>query len=77
MLDQRELAWFAEMNGSLHDIMDDETLAQRLRDNVGMMRLLAAAIVERATDDHPSLRGTTGELVNVEGDRTPLFARVA
>jgi hypothetical protein len=77
MLDQRDLAWFADMNSTLHDVMDDETLAQRLRDNVRMMRLLAASIVERALDDHPSLREAAGDLVEVEGERTELFARVA
>jgi hypothetical protein len=48
-----------------------------LRDNVRMMRLLAASIVERALDDHPSLREAAGDLVEVEGERTELFARVA
>jgi hypothetical protein len=77
MLDQRDLAWFADMNGTLHDVMDDDTLAARLRDTVRMMRLLAASIVERAADDHPSLREVAGDLVDVEGERTELFARVA
>jgi hypothetical protein len=77
MLDQRDLAWFADMNSTLHDELDDDTLAQRLRDNVRMMRLLAASIVERAVDDHPSLREVAGDLIEVEGERTELFARVA
>jgi len=77
MLDQRDLAWFADMNSTLHDALDDETLAERLRDNVRMMRLLAASIVERAVDDHPSLREVAGDLLDVEGERTELFARVA
>jgi hypothetical protein len=77
MLDQRDLAWFADMNSTLHDVLDDDTLAQRLRENIGMMRLLAASIVERAIDDHPSLLEAAGDLVDVEGERTELFARVA
>ena len=77
MLDQRDLTWFADMNSTLHDVMDDDTLAERLRDTVRMMRLLAASIVERAADDHPSLREVAGDLIDVEGERTELFARVA
>ncbi|QWT19286.1 tryptophan 7-halogenase [Bacillus sp. NP157] len=77
MLDQRDLTWFADMNRTLHDALDDETLATRLRDNVQMMRLLAAGIVERAAADQPSLLEGAEGLVDVEGVRTRLFARVA
>jgi hypothetical protein len=77
MLDQRELAWFAEMNGTLHDELDDDGLAARLTGNVDMMRVLAASIVERAAVDHPALLDDAADLVGVDGVRTRLFAQVA
>ncbi|WP_081916330.1 NAD(P)/FAD-dependent oxidoreductase [Luteibacter sp. 9135] len=73
MLDQRELAWFAQMNATLHDTLDTEALTTRLRDNVHMMRLLAAAIVERAAADHPSVLDDAAHLLDLEGPRTELF----
>lgn len=77
MLDQRDLTWFADMNRTLHDQLDDSSLAERLRNNVHMMRLLAASIVERAAVDHPSLLEGTERFTGIEGARTALFARVA
>jgi flavin-dependent dehydrogenase len=77
MMDQRELRWFAGLNATLHDVLDDETLAGRLSENVRMMRLLAASIVERAAVDHPSVLEGNEHLVDIEGERAPLFAEVA
>ena len=51
MLDQQELLWFADMNGTLHDQLDDASLRTRLRQNVALLEGLAATIVERATAD--------------------------
>jgi flavin-dependent dehydrogenase len=77
MLDQRELTWFADMNRTLHDVLDDDTLAARLVANVDMMRSLAASIVERGAADHPGLLDEAADLVAVDGARTRLFAQVA
>lgn len=77
MLDQRDLTWFADMNRTLHDVLDDDTLAERLSNNVNMMRLLAASIIERAAADHPSLQEGSEPLTEIEGDRTKLFDLVA
>ncbi|SEW21687.1 tryptophan 7-halogenase [Luteibacter sp. 329MFSha] len=77
MLDQRDLAWFADMNGTLHDRLDDEALVARLRRNVGMMRALAATIVERAAVDHPAVREGYGHLADTESERMALFPAVA
>jgi flavin-dependent dehydrogenase len=77
MMDQRDLTWFADMNRTLHDALDDESLAARLRNNVHMMRLLAAGTIERACVDHPSLIEGYEHLVDIEGTRTKLFDRVA
>ncbi len=74
MMDQRELTWFADMNATLHDKLDDEALAARLRNNVGMMRSLAATIVERAAEDHPTVREGYDELANGGTARMKLFA---
>jgi hypothetical protein len=74
MMDQRELTWFADMNTTLHDKLDDEALASRLRHNVGMMRSLAATIVERAAEDHPAVREGYGELASGGTERMKLFA---
>lgn len=77
MLDQRDLTWFADMNATLHDALDDHSLGERIRANVHMMRLLAANVVERAAADHPSLLAGAEHLVDVDGARTALFDEVA
>lgn len=77
MLDQRDLTWFADMNATLHDSLNEEALGDRIRANVHMMRLLAANVVERAAADHPSLIDGAEHLVDVEGARTALFEEVA
>ena len=73
MLDQRQLAWFADMNGTLHDRLDDEGLVARLRANVAIMRSLAATIVDRAAEDHPSVREGYGHMADAENERVALF----
>ncbi|MGA7437468.1 MAG: tryptophan 7-halogenase [Luteibacter sp.] len=77
MMDQRDLTWFADMNRTLHDVLDDESLAARLRNNVRMMRLLAAGSIERAIADHPELIEGYEHLLDIEGTRTKLFDLVA
>jgi flavin-dependent dehydrogenase len=77
MMDQRDLTWFATMNATLHDTLDDETLAYRLRENVRMMRSLAGSIVERAAVDHPSLRDGAEHLLGAQDTPMELFDRVA
>lgn len=75
MWDQGKLDWFLEMNRTLTDTLDDAALLQRLRDNVEIMRNLAATMVTQAL--------TTCHAVDVEGlpnhatDATPLFPKLA
>ncbi|NII55908.1 tryptophan 7-halogenase [Luteibacter sp. SG786] len=76
MMDQRDLTWFAEMNATLHDSLNDDTLALRLRNNVRMMKALASSIVEQAAADHPSVVEGYEHLMQGE-ERLELFARVA
>lgn len=48
LLDQGGLDWFFELNRGLHDALDDAGVRQRLRDNVGLLQRLAAALETRA-----------------------------
>jgi flavin-dependent dehydrogenase len=48
LLDQASLPWFAELNRSLTDSLDDAAFRERLRHSARQMRSLAAEIVERA-----------------------------
>jgi len=73
MLDQRQLAWFADMNATLHDRLDDDALVARVRGNVAIMRSLAATIVDRAAADHPSVREGYGHMADTENERVALF----
>jgi flavin-dependent dehydrogenase len=56
MLDQHSLPWFAEMNGSLHDPLDDAQLRARLRENVELLESLAVSLLERASADGTPMR---------------------
>jgi hypothetical protein len=74
MLDQGKLPWFAEMNASLHDQLDDDGLRARLRQNLELLEGLAAGIVERAVGDGgDSLRGDMHDLARARA-RPHLFA---
>jgi flavin-dependent dehydrogenase len=76
MLDQGELTWFADMNATLHDKLDDAALTQRLRDNVALLQGLAASIIDQAAADDEGLRSEADDLAP-DQDRPELFARVA
>ncbi len=74
LLDQRELPWFASMNATLHDPLDDAALRERLRGNIELLEGLAATIVERAAaDGGDSLRREMADLGRARL-RPPLFA---
>ena len=55
LLDHAALPWFAELNRSLTDRLDDRAFVKRLKDSAARLDLLAAEILERATHDHPAL----------------------
>jgi hypothetical protein len=55
MLDQAMLGWFADLNRSLLDRLDDDGFRARLQQSTGQLRTLAREIVERAVADHPQL----------------------
>ena len=49
MLDQCSLAWFAELNASLTDPLDDTGIRTRLRDNVRLLEGIADALTLQAS----------------------------
>ncbi len=57
MLDQASLPWFAELNRSLNDTLDDTQFRARLRASTAQLRTLAAEMLERACAEHPALDG--------------------
>ncbi|MEO7052161.1 MAG: tryptophan 7-halogenase [Rhodanobacter sp.] len=74
MLDQQEMPWFAALNATLHDELDDNALRSRLRDNVALLEGLAVSIVEQAVDDcGESLRRDMRDLTRAR-TRPLLFA---
>jgi flavin-dependent dehydrogenase len=75
MLDQCDMDWFVAMNTSLHDVLDDAGVRERLRSNVALMRNLAATIVAHAQAACPSL--DAGALPAQASPSTPLFATAA
>ena len=77
MLDQQKLPWFADMNATLHDQLDDDALRARLRENVALLEGLAAGIVEQAVaDGGEALREEMHDLTRARM-RPTLFAAAA
>ena len=58
MLDQAALPWFAELNRSLNDTLDDAAFRQRIRASASRLRALAREIALRACAEHPGLDGS-------------------
>ena len=74
MLDQRELPWFAAMNATLHDRLDDAGVRRRLRDNAALLQSLAATIVDRAAGAAgAALREGMTDIADTTAARTMLF----
>ena len=48
MRDQATLPWFARLNASLNDTLDDAAFLERLRQSTRMLRALAAEMLERS-----------------------------
>ena len=57
MIDQASMPWFAELNRSLTDTLDDAQFRARLRESAAQLRALAAEILERACAGYPGLDG--------------------
>ncbi|GAA4335814.1 tryptophan 7-halogenase [Variovorax defluvii] len=69
MLDQAALPWFAELNRSLNDRLDDEGFKARMRASATQLRELAGEILRRACAEHPGL--DNGALRAVLADHVP------
>ncbi len=57
MLDQASLPWFAELNRSLNDTLDDAQFRERIRASTAQLGVLAAEMLARACAEHPGLDG--------------------
>ncbi len=82
MLDQAELPWFAELNRSLLDRLDDAAFRERIRFSTRQMRALADEIADRAegSADAAALRrlladGSTFASTEADASAPMLFAR--
>jgi flavin-dependent dehydrogenase len=56
MIDQASMDWFAELNRSLTDSLDEAAFRERLRQSHTQLRALARQLLSRASADHPALR---------------------
>lgn len=55
LLDQYRIGWFHELNRALADELVDDAFDARIGDNVARMGWLAAEILARARQEHPSI----------------------
>ena len=74
MLDQAALPWFAELNRSLNDTLDDAQFRARLRASTAQLQALAGEMLERACAEHPALDGSALSAL-VGGRSAPVEAR--
>ena len=57
MIDQASMPWFAELNRSLGDTLDDAQFRSRLRESTARLQALAGEIAGRACSAYPALEG--------------------
>ena len=83
MLDQAKLPWFADLNRSLNDKLDEQAFRERIRENTALLNALAKQIVERALEQCPQLDATSvlrlleGAPLNPVVAQRMLFAQAA
>ena len=70
MLDQSRLAWFAELNRGLPDVLDEAGFNARLEGTLLQLDALAVEIVDCATASYPELDGSE-VLSRVKGGTRP------
>ena len=58
MLDQAALPWFAELNRSLNDVLDDDAFRARIRASTVQLNDLAREIATSACAEHAGLDGS-------------------
>ncbi|MDQ2778940.1 MAG: NAD(P)/FAD-dependent oxidoreductase [Pseudomonadota bacterium] len=72
MLDQAAMPWFAALNGSLVDKLDDVAFRHRIRESARRMTALAQELLDRGCGEHPQLNGTALKAaIGQAGDSTP------
>jgi len=83
MLDQAALPWFAELNRSLTDTLDDAAFCSRIQDGARLLARLAAQLRQAAVEAVPGLdtaamdtclAGVTAPAGHAAGDARLLFA---
>ena len=83
MLDQAAVPWFAELNRSLQDTLDDAAFRARLRGAARRLRALATEISGRSAAQHAALDGAALRAAidaaggPLHGDEAMLFASFA
>ena len=70
MLDQASLPWFAELNASLNDSLDDVGFRERIRQSTRQMRMLAAEIAERSEANGTKSAGALALWATLEASRS-------
>ena len=73
MLDQAALPWFAELNRSLNDVLDDDAFRARIRLGADQLCALASEIVATASADHPGLDASALQPFITRSPRTEGF----
>jgi hypothetical protein len=69
MLDQAAMPWFAELNRSLRDTLDDAAFRARIRASTLQLRQLAGEILARARASDPEVdAGALPALLEQNGD---------
>ena len=58
MLDQASMPWFAALNGSLLDTLDDDAFRARLRESAARLAALAQELLDRGCGEQPRLDGS-------------------
>lgn len=77
MLDQASLPWFAELNRSLNDTLDDAQFRERIRASTAQLGVLASEMLERACAEHPALDGSALRALVAPGPAPALLAAFA
>ena len=77
MLDQSKLPWFAELNRSLNDTLDDEAFVERMRAALAQLQALAVELLARARETHPGLAAEALDALLAPTDARPARAGAA
>ena len=72
MLDQASMPWFAALNGSLLDTLDEAAFRDRIRESARRLTALAQELLARGCGEHPQLDGSALQaVIDVAGESAP------